>query len=120
MIKDTLLILRCKHGSRTAFKRIYKKYEGDLRTLAANLLDDKASAEDIVHDVFISFLSIVEKFELRRSLAGFLKTCVANRARNYAKKKQNQARTIRDAEKLTSKENEPIRLVIQNEQRQES
>jgi DNA-directed RNA polymerase specialized sigma24 family protein len=72
MIEDRLLIWRCKQGNKTAFKRIYEKYEGDLRTLAANLLEDKTAAEDVVHDVFISFLSIVDKFELRSNLAGYL------------------------------------------------
>ena len=68
--------------------------------------DDKAIAEDVVHDVFVSFLSVVEKFELRSSLAGFLKTCVANRARNYAKKKQHQTVTVNKDEQLISKDNE--------------
>ena len=118
MLEDRLLILRCKRGSRTAFQRIYEKYENDLRTLAANLLDDKAAAEDIVHDVFVSFLQAVEKFELKSSLAGYLKTCVANRARNYAKKKQNQVVKVNEAEQLISKDNEPIRLMIQSEELQ--
>lgn len=118
MLEDRLLIFRCKHGSRTAFQRIYEKYEGDLRTLAANLLDNKAAAEDVVHDVFVSLLLIMEKFELRSSLAGFLKTSVANRARNYVKKKRPQAVAINDAEQLTSKDNEPIELVIQTEELQ--
>ncbi len=118
MLEDRLLILKSKRGSRTAFQRIYEKYESDLRTLAANLLDDKAAAEDIVHDVFVSLLLIIEKFELRSSLAGYLKTCVANRARNYAKKKQNKAVKVNEAEQLISKDNEPIRLVIQSEELQ--
>jgi RNA polymerase sigma-70 factor (ECF subfamily) len=118
MLEDRLLILKCKRGSRTAFQRIYKKYESDLRTLAANLLDDKAAAEDIVHDVFVSLLLYVEKLELRSSLAGYLKTCVANTARNYAKKKQNQAVKVNEAEQLISKDDEPIRLVIQSEELQ--
>ena len=118
MLEDRLLILRCKRGSRTAFQRIYEKYESDLRTLAANLLDDKAAAEDIVHDVFVSLLQTLEKFELKSSLPGFLKTCVANRARNYAKKRQNQTVKVNETEQLISIDNEPIRLMIQNEELQ--
>jgi RNA polymerase sigma-70 factor (ECF subfamily) len=118
MLEDRLLILKCRRGRRRAFRRIYEKYESDLRTLAANLLHDKAAAEDIVHDVFLSFLLIVEKFQLRSSLPGYLKTCVANRARNYAKKKQNQTVKLNEAQQLISKDNEPLRLVIQNEQLQ--
>ena len=118
MLEDRLLLFRCKRGSRTAFQRIYQKYQSDLRTLAANLLDDKAAAEDIVHDVFVSLLLVVEKFELRSSLAGYLKTCVANKARNYAKKKHNQALKVNEPEQLILKDNEPIRLVIQSEELQ--
>ncbi|MHC4573220.1 MAG: RNA polymerase sigma factor [Planctomycetota bacterium] len=118
MLEDRLLILKCKRGSPTAFQRIYEKYEADLRTLAANLLDDKTAAEDIVHDVFVSLLLIVEKFELRSSLARYLKTCVANRARNYAKKKQHRTVTVNEDEQLISNDKEPVQLVMQSEELQ--
>jgi RNA polymerase sigma factor (sigma-70 family) len=118
MLEDRLLILRCKHGSQTAFQRIYEKYEGNLRTLAGNLLNDKSAAEDVVHDVFVAFLLVVDKFELKSSLAGYLKTCVANRARNYMKRKQNQTVTIDETEQLISKNNEPLQLMMQSEELQ--
>lgn len=116
MIEDRLLIWRCKCGNQAAFQRIYEKYESDLRTLAANLIEDKAAAEDIVHDVFISLLLIIEEFQLKKSLAGYLKTCVANKARNYTKKKQHQTLINNETEQLTSEKNEPVQLVIQNEE----
>jgi RNA polymerase sigma-70 factor (ECF subfamily) len=115
MIEDKLLIWRCKQGSRTAFRRIYEKYESDLRTLASNLLDDKSAAEDVVHDVFISLLRVVDKFELRSSLAGYLKTCVANRSRDYMRKKQPQTMAVNDVERVPSDENGPVQLVMQTE-----
>jgi RNA polymerase sigma-70 factor (ECF subfamily) len=118
MIEDRLLIFKCKRGSRAAFRRIYEKYESDLRTLAANLLDDKAVAEDIVQDVFLSFLKIVDKLELRSSLAGYLKTCVANRARDYVRQRQRQTTVINDAEQVISSDGGPVRLVIQSEELQ--
>jgi RNA polymerase sigma-70 factor (ECF subfamily) len=116
MIEDRLLIFRCKNGSRTAFRRIYEKYESDLRTLAANLLDDKAAAEDVVHDVFVSFLKVVGRLELRSSLVGYLKTSVANRARDYLRKRQKQTVEVNDAEKGISCDDGPVRLVIQSEE----
>jgi len=115
MIEDRLLIWRCKQGSRAAFRRIYEKYVGDLRTLAASLLDDRTAAEDIVHDVFISLLRVVDTFELRSSLAGYLKTSVANRARDYRRKKRPQAIGADDAEQVASDNNGPVHLVIQSE-----
>jgi RNA polymerase sigma-70 factor (ECF subfamily) len=115
MVEDKLLVLRCKRGSRAAFQRIYEKYEGDLRTLAANLLNDKEAAEDIVHDVFISFLQIVEKFELNSSLAGYLKTCIANKARDYVRKIQRQRIPADSTEKVKSNDDCPLQLVINSE-----
>jgi RNA polymerase sigma-70 factor (ECF subfamily) len=115
MIEDRLLIWRCKQGSRSAFRRIYEKYEGDLRTLAANLLDDKAAAEDVVHDVFISLLRVVDTFELKNSLAGYLKTGVANRARDYRRKKRPQTVAAGDAEYVQSKDAGPVQSAIRSE-----
>jgi len=118
MVQDKLLIWKCKHGSRTAFRQIYEKYASDLRTLAANLLDDKVAAEDVVHDVFVSFLQIVDKFELRSSLAGYLKTCVANKSRDYMRKRQQETDTVSGSEPVMSNDNWPVQLVIKNEQMQ--
>ena len=118
MIEDKLLIWKCKHGSRAAFRRIYEKYESDLRTLAANLLDDKAAAEDVVHDVFVSLLQVVDKFELRSSLAGYLKTCVANRSRDYVRRRQRQTAAINNAEQVIPSGDGPINLVIKSEELQ--
>lgn len=115
MIEDRLLIWRCKQGCRAAFQRIYEKYEGDLRTLAANLLDDKTAAEDVVHDVFISWLRVVDTFELRSSLAGYLKTCVANRSRDYMRAKKPKAIPVNDSSHVSSDDNAPVQLVLQNE-----
>jgi RNA polymerase sigma-70 factor (ECF subfamily) len=116
MIEDKLLIWRCKRGSRAAFRRIYEKYESDLRTLAANLLDDKSAVEDVVQDVFVSLLQVVDKFELRSSLAGYLKTCVANRSRDYVRRSKLQATAISEAEQVQPGDNGPVHLVIKGEQ----
>jgi len=118
MVEDKLLIWRCKRGSRAAFRRIYEKYESDLRTLAANLLYDKAAAEDVVHDVFVSLLQVVDKFELRSSLAGYLKTCVANRSRDYMRKRQRQTAAVNDAEQVLTSNDGPVHLVIKSEELQ--
>jgi len=112
MIEDRLLISRCKHGNRAAFCRIYEKYESDLRTLAANLLDDKTEAEDVVHDVFTSFLLAVKNFELKSNLKGFLLTCVANKARDYARKRQRQkVIPINEAQMTMSEADGPLQLI---------
>jgi len=43
---------------------------------AANLLHDTNAAEDVVQDVFISFLQSVANFQLRGSLKAYLSVCL--------------------------------------------
>jgi len=119
MLEDRLLLWKFKRGSRDAFRLIYEKYADDLLTLAANLLNDKADAEDVVQDVFISFVQSVKKFRLTGSLKGYLATCVANRSRDYIRrKKRRQSGAISDAEQVVSDERNPVQLVICSEELQ--
>ena len=85
MLEDKLLIFKFNRGSREALQGIYEKYKDDLVTLAAALLIDKNLAEDVVHDVFVSFIESAQKFRLTGSLKSYLATCVANNARNRIK-----------------------------------
>ena len=85
MLEDKLLIWKFNRGNRNALRGIYEKYKDDLVTLAAALLNDVSSAEDVVHDVFVSFIESSRKFRLTGTLKGYLSTCVANSARNRNK-----------------------------------
>jgi RNA polymerase sigma factor (sigma-70 family) len=86
-MEDKLLVIRCKRGSTEALERIYEKYRKDMLILAVALLHNTSAAEDVVHDVFVSFVQTLEKFRLTGSLKSYLLTCVANRARNVNKAK---------------------------------
>jgi len=87
--------------------RIYEKYLNHLLTLAMALLNDKGAAEDVVHDVFVSFLQL-KRFRLTGSLKGFLATCVANAARNVIRtnSRHNQD-SLDDAQPIASNANSP-------------
>jgi DNA-directed RNA polymerase specialized sigma24 family protein len=55
MVEDEVLKWKFKCGSRDALRRIYEKYQDYLLTLAIALSNDVGAAEDILHDVFVSF-----------------------------------------------------------------
>jgi RNA polymerase sigma-70 factor (ECF subfamily) len=87
--------------------------------LAANLLGQANAAEDVVQDVFISFVQSADKFRLKGSLKGYLATCVANRARDYLRKKlREKTVTVDQAGQIVSELVEPVRLVANSEQLQ--
>jgi RNA polymerase sigma-70 factor (ECF subfamily) len=85
VLEDRLLVWKLKHGSSEALRQIYEICRDDLLKVAVALLNDTAVAEDIVHDVFISFARSAQQFQLTGTLKGYLATCVANRARNANK-----------------------------------
>ncbi|MHC5075685.1 MAG: RNA polymerase sigma factor, partial [Planctomycetota bacterium] len=76
MIEDELLKMMFKCGSSNALGRIYKKYADNLLTLAIALLNDSNTAEDVLHDVFVSFAKSADRFSIKGSLKNYLSTCV--------------------------------------------
>ena len=117
MVEDRLLVWKFKCGSKDALRAIYQKYADDLLSLASNLLDDKAGAEDVVQDVFVSFVQSVEKFRLTGSLKGYLATCVANRSRDcYRRNKRRLTACENQAERATPDAKSPVQLMICSEE----
>ncbi len=90
MLEDRSLIWKLRQGSSEALCRIYEKYRDDLLRLAVSLSNDTTAAEDIVQDVFVSFIRQARQFQLTGSLKSYLATCVAHRARNV-----NRAQHVR-------------------------
>jgi len=99
-MEDLLLVFQSKRGSREALTRIYEKYKADLLLLAVGLLNDKAAAEDVVHDVFLSFVRHLDGFRLTGSLKGYLLTCTANHARNWNKAQRVRTRVNSESSNL--------------------
>jgi len=115
-MEDRLLVLRCRRGGIEAMARIYRKYRKDLLVLAMALLNDKAAAEDIVHDVFLAFAESVRTFQLTGSLRAYLMTCVANRVRNLNKSKrpQDAAQAAQSSDRYVAPG--PVERLVCNEQ----
>ncbi|MHC4292942.1 MAG: RNA polymerase sigma factor [Planctomycetota bacterium] len=116
MLEDKMLIWKFKAGSTEAFKRIYNKYEGFLLTLAVNLLHDASAAEDVVQDVFIKFVQSPGKFHLATNLKSYLAVCTANRAKDLLRKRKHLGTADEKNKEIPINDNNPIQLVINNEQ----
>ena len=116
-IEDKILIWRFNRGDREAVRRIYDKYKQELVGLAAALLKNSTAAEDVVHDVFLSFLKL-DRFRLTGSLKGYLSTCVANAARNVIRTNSRHNQNSLDAaQPIESKANSPDYEAIFGEER---
>ncbi len=82
MIDEKILVRKFNRGSKNALRQLYEKYKDDLLGLAVTLLRDRSLAEDVVHDVFVSFARTAGGFTLTGTMKGYLSTCVANCARD--------------------------------------
>jgi len=117
MIEDKLLIWRLKSGDKAALARIYEKYKIDLLRIATGLLNETSVAEDVVHDVFVTFAQSSGRLKLGGNLKGYLITCVANHARNSKRVQQRrQAVCLDEAEPVISDSDQPERWIIRNEE----
>ncbi len=116
MLEDKLLILKFKCGSSEALCRIYRKYGDYLLALAAALLEDVNTAEDVVHDVFCKFIESREKFKLAGSLKNFLATCVVNLARDKLRARRSQPCELDEATATVLDRNEPEHYAIFGEE----
>ena len=115
-MEDKLLILRFRRGSAEALCRIYKKYEGSMLTVAAGLLNSRAAAEDVVHDVFVSLAQAPERLRLAGSLKSYLTTCVANRARDGLRAARRQTMLPQDTEPQADERTLPLSQAVHGEE----
>ena len=117
MLEDRVLIWKFKCGSGDALRRIYQKYKKDLLRLATIILNDVSDAEDIVHDVFVSFAQSADTLKLGGNLKSYLLTCVANRARNKNRANQHrQTVALDEAEPVVSDAKQPDQWLICSEE----
>jgi RNA polymerase sigma-70 factor (ECF subfamily) len=119
VLEDRLLVWRLRQGSSEALCRIYERHRDDLLRLAVSLSNDTATAEDIVHDVFASFIRQARQFRLTGSLKSYLATCVANRARNANRAmRTRRAVPLEEAAGVPSETALPDRWIICSEELQ--
>lgn len=96
--EDRVLLERLRKGRADALKPIYEKYKIDMLAVALALAPDRPTAEDVVHDVFVSFAGVARSLKIRENLKGYLLTCIANRIRNIRKAGGHSAASIGHAD----------------------
>lgn len=116
MPDDRRLIQQLKRGDKEALRHIYQDYKDDLLTVAASLLHDACAAEDVLHDVFVSFASGVGSLELRSSLRSYLMTSVVNRVRDRFRQKGSLVTGLDKVHAFSSENDGPEQRAVLTEQ----
>ena len=79
------------------------------------LSNNKNVAEDVVHDVFVSFAESVERIELKSNLRSYLLACVANHLRNLQRVKPQRMISEKIVENLSSQSDRPDNIIMEEE-----
>jgi RNA polymerase sigma-70 factor (ECF subfamily) len=111
-LEDKLLIRELNRGSKEALCRIYEKYRDNLVRIAAGLVNDISTAEDMVQEVFLSLVRSAYKHEIRKNLKGYLVSSVVNKVRNLKRIKVTQdSISLDEMEPLVSSRKTPDKCV---------
>jgi RNA polymerase sigma-70 factor (ECF subfamily) len=87
-------VLRLQRAEPNAVAEVYDAHHAAVRAFAKRLLGDAASAEDLVHEVFVSLPKAVRKFRGDSALRTFLISIAVNHARHHVRAAQRRRRAI--------------------------
>lgn len=88
------LVLRLRRAEPSAVAEVYDAHHVAVRAFAKRLLGDAASAEDLVHEVFVSLPQAMRKFRGESALRTFLIAIAVNHARHFVRAAQRRRRAI--------------------------
>jgi RNA polymerase sigma-70 factor (ECF subfamily) len=80
--EERALAAAIARGETDALARAYDAHHAAVRAFCRRLLGDEASAEDLVHDVFVALPEVIGRYEGRAALRTFILSVAANQARN--------------------------------------
>jgi RNA polymerase sigma-70 factor, ECF subfamily len=82
---EALSIERLKLGNLEALGELYDRHHAAVRAFACRLVGDAASAEDLVHEVFLSIPNAIRNFKGDSSLRTFLIAIAVNMSRHHVR-----------------------------------
>jgi RNA polymerase sigma-70 factor (ECF subfamily) len=83
---DQLLIERIRAGETGAWDELIARFEGRLRAYLESRTKNRATAEDLVQETFIGFLTSLPNFDKRRPLESYLFSIAAHKLTDYLRR----------------------------------
>jgi RNA polymerase sigma-70 factor (ECF subfamily) len=88
------IVLRLQRSDPSAVAEVYDAHHAAVRAFAKRLLGDAATAEDLLHEVFVSLPRAARNFRGDSALRTFLISIAVNHARHYLRAAQRRRRAI--------------------------
>lgn len=84
--QEDQLVSLLVEGDRSTFETVYRKMNGPMLHMCIGLVQNRATAEEVVQDTWVAVLENIAGFEGRSSLAGWIFAILVNRSRSRAKR----------------------------------
>ncbi len=97
MSEDKKLVKRCQQRDGKAFNKLYDRYAPVLFAICMRYGTNRAEAEDILQESFLTIFNKIEAYRFKGSFEGWMKRITVNTAINLLRSKNHQLhRTIND------------------------
>lgn len=116
MEDDKDLVARIRSGDLDGLRVIYEKHKDDLLTVACCLTGERASGEDVLHDVIVKFAAEGAGLDVRLNVRGYLMACVANRSRDVVRRRRPQPLGPAQIEGLEARTPDPAEGLCDSEE----
>ncbi len=83
---DSLLIRRIREGQQEAWNELIAQYEGRLLAYVESRTRNRATAEDVVQEAFVGFLTSLPNYDRRRPLEGYLFSIAAHKLTDHLRR----------------------------------
>lgn len=94
-------IEKAKAGNKEAIHKLYEAYAVAMLNTAFRILNNKADAEDVLHDCFIRAMSNLSQFNYQSTFGAWFKRIVINHSVDLLKKRKRLV--FKDTEKETTR-----------------
>lgn len=116
---DTQLVLLAQAGNKEAFDELVRRYGKRVYHSAYSFLRNVDDASDIVQEVFLRAYRSLGTFDPRRALFPWLYRITRNLCINRVRKSSNREATIPDENMLKADSEDPLSLVVREEQQRD-
>lgn len=112
-VTESQMIDGCRRGDSLARGELYRRYGSLMYAICRRYVPDQSTAEDLVHDGFITVFTKIEEFRGEGSFEGWCRRIFVNTALGYLRKARyvQQGEQIETVVRLSSQEASAIEMI---------
>lgn len=114
---DEALIAAIAAGDRAAMRILYNRHQVRIFRFAARLVDDAASAEDVVSEAFIEVWRQADRFEGRSSVSTWIMSIARYKALSVRRRRQEIELDDKVAEAVADQYSTPEQILLETDRR---